>query len=353
MSIENSPLVSIIIPNYNGKELLERFLPSVVSLNYPNFEVIIVDNASVDGSADFVKKDYSAIRVISADKNYGTAEGSNIGSGLAKGEFLFFISNDMEMDSHILDFMIPRFELDKSVGVCTCKMRRITGDGKKLNTIDSVGAELDIFGFPASVGINQDDKGQFDSFREVFFSFGGALLIRKDIFVLLEGYDPAFFTLADDIDLCWRVRLLGLKVVVEPRAFLYHRVSATLGTIYGRSHKRYLSEKNTIMTIIKNYSLFSLCFVLPLYAVCFISEIIFFILLGRLQMVLSYLKSLSYIFHNFKFIAEKRRKIQAIRKASDLRVLRKMKFTSHKVEIFLDFVKNFGKGPNWENYFGN
>ncbi|RJP28959.1 MAG: glycosyltransferase family 2 protein [Candidatus Omnitrophota bacterium] len=352
MSVKKSPLVSIIIPNYNGRQLLERFLPSVVSLNYPNFEVIIVDNASNDASYDFIKKNYPQIKVIHADKNYGTAEGSNIGLTEAEGEFLFFISNDMELDKDMLDFMVLRMLDNDSVGICTCKMRRLTDEGVRLNIIDSVGSELDIFGFPCSIGINQEDKGQFDTFRDVFFSFGGALLIKKDLFVLLGGYDPAFFTLADDIDLSWRVRLLGYRVVAEPKSVLYHRVSATLGTIYGRSYKRYLSERNTLMALIKNYSLFILLLILPLYALSFILEIIFFAALRRFPMVLSYLRAISYICRNFRAILKKRRVIQSLRKVSDWDILRKMRFTSHKFEIFLDFVKNFGKGPNWDNYFG-
>jgi len=158
-----SPLVSIVLVSYNGKALLERFLPSVAGLDYPDYEVIVVDNASTDDSGGFLKSAYPGFKVIHADKNYGTAEGSNIGARAAAGSLLFFISNDMELDKNILSYMVRRIQEDPVAGICTCKMRRITSEGKKLNIIDSIGADLDIFGFPSSRGINLPDDGRLDA----------------------------------------------------------------------------------------------------------------------------------------------------------------------------------------------
>lgn len=165
------PLVDIIIINYNGRLLLERFLPSVANIDYPSLRYIVVDNASRDGSADFINKNYPDFQVITAHSNYGTAEGSNIGAKYAQGEYIFFISNDMELDSQILRHMITRMEDDRSIGICTCKMLRITESGNKLSIIDSVGADLDILGFPSARGINKIDDGRCDYFSEVFFFF--------------------------------------------------------------------------------------------------------------------------------------------------------------------------------------
>lgn len=347
----NHSLVSIIVINYNGKNLLERFIPSVANLNYPNYEVIVVDNASTDDSVKFLKNIYPQFRVIQSDKNYGTAQGSNIGARYAKGEYIFFISNDMELDREILNYMIERVQSDPKIGICTCKMRRITEKGERLNIIDSVGGDLDLFGFPSARGINEVDKGQYDCFTEVFFSFGGAMLIRKKVFEEVEGYDSSFFTLADDIDLSWRVRLLGYRVVAELRAFLYHTVSATLGTHFGRSFKRYTSEKNTLRMLIKNYSFLSLTLILPYYFLLLLGEILFFLLADKPILSKSGLKAFWWNLMNLSDTLKRRRDIQAKRISSDREIIRYMRKKSHKLEIFLDFVRN-RNSSNWKGYFG-
>ncbi|MBU1998203.1 MAG: glycosyltransferase [Candidatus Omnitrophica bacterium] len=347
----NYPKVSVVLINYNGKELLERFFISIVNLNYPDYKLIIVDNASTDASINFLKEKYPKAKVISADKNYGTAEGGNIGARQAEGDYIFFISNDMELDKNILNFMVERMEKDKKIGICTCKMRRITEFGDKLNIIDSVGSDLDVFGFPAARGINEKDFGQLDYFTEVFFSFGGALLIRKDLFFEAGGYDPEVFTLADDIDLSWRVRLLGYKVVVEPKAFLYHRVSATLGSKFKRSQKRFISERNTLRMLLKDYGLFGLLFILPGYMCLLAAEVSFFLMLGKKDLSISGLRA---IWWNIKYLSDtwrRRAVIQARRVMGDLAVLKCMRLKSHKLEIFMDYLKHYSS-VEWRGYFG-
>jgi GT2 family glycosyltransferase len=258
----------------------------------------------------------------------------------------------MELDREILKYMIERMEADSQIGICTCKMRRITESGEKLDLLDSLGGNIDIFGFPIARGFGEVDKGQFDYFSEVFFSFGGAMLIRKEVFEQAGGYDSKTFTLGDDIDLSWRVRLLGYSVVVEPKACLYHRVSATLGTLYGRSHKRFLSEKNILRTLLKNYSLLSLSAILPLYLIILSGEIGFFLILGKLSLVLAGVRVIKQNIKELPDILIKRKKIQSRRKISDSKILKLMKKGSYKIMFFFDFIANRGKGANWDDYFG-
>ena len=345
------PLVSVVILNYNGENLLRKFMPSVANLACPNYEVIVVDNASTDESIDFLRKFYPHFKVIRNEKNYGTAEGSNIGAKYSEGEYIFFMSNDMELDPEILNYMIKRMEEDPKIGICTCKMRRITERGERLNIIDSVGGELDIFGFPSARGINEPDYGQYDYFTEVFFSFGGAMLIRKKVFEEVGGYDSEFFTLADDIDLSWRVRLLGYKVVVEPKAFLYHRVSATLGTRFGRSFKRFVSEKNTLRMLLKNYGYLALLFILPGYFLLLLGEIFFFFLIGKPILSKSGIRAFWWNVKHLSQTLRKRKEIQARRILADRKVIKYMRKKSHKFEIFLDFLVN-RSSLNWRFYFG-
>lgn len=346
----NYPFVSIILINYNGQALLKRFLPSVINLSYHNYEIIIVDNASSDGSVEFIRKEYPQFKIIKNNDNFGTAQGSNIGARKAKGDYIFWISNDMELEPMMLNYLIEKAQGDKKIGICTCKMRRITEQGEHLNIIDSVAGDLDIFGFPYMRGLDEEDRGQWDNSEEVFFSFGGAMLIKREVFKETGGYDERTFTLGDDIDLSWRARLLGYRVVVEPKAVLYHRVSATLGTKFGRSKKRFMSERNTLMTLIKNYSGLSLFAILPLYFLILSGEISFFFLLGKFALVNSGVRAVSWNIINLKETLRRRRNIQAQRAVSDSQIFKQMKKRSLKLKIFSEFLRNY-RTKNWIDYF--
>lgn len=345
----SSPLVSIVNVTWNGQKLLENHLPSLDAIHYPNKEVFIIDNGSIDGSVEFVNKNYPNFKIIQNSTNLGTAEGSNVAINACSGKYIFWVSNDMEFDPEIVTRLVERCEYDDTVGICTVKMRRFI-DGKKTEIIDSVGASLDFLGFPSSIGINDHDYGQHDNFKEVFFSFGGALFIKKDLAIQTHGYDDAFLTLTDDIDLCWRVRLLGYKVMVEPKALLYHRVSATLSKSHNRSEKRYLSERNTLRTLLKNYSIILLITIFLPYIILLISESLFFFALGKRSIAKSNLRALIWNIKNYKSTLEKRAYVQGNRKVSDFQIIIKMTLFPNKLLIFYDFVKNWNT-KNWRMYF--
>jgi GT2 family glycosyltransferase len=183
----------VIVNDYNGRDLLARFLLSIAKLDFDNYEVVIVDNTSTDDSVSFVKKNYPNFKVVVNPQNYGTAEGSNRGIPHAKGEYILFLSNDMQIDPSMLRLMVETAESSPDIGICTCKIRRITPGGEKLNSIDSVGGDVDVFGFPSACGINEPDKGQLDEVSEILFSFGGAMLIKRKVIDKIGAYDPTFF----------------------------------------------------------------------------------------------------------------------------------------------------------------
>ncbi len=344
------PRVSVVNVTWNGRALLEKHLPSLKNLNYPNYEVIIVDNGSTDGSVEFVREHYPEFRIIQNERNLGTAEGSNVAIPGAEGKYIFWVSNDMEFDREILNHLVAKAESDAKIGIVTVKMRRIKND-ELVPEIDSVGADLDIFGFPASRGINEPDTGQLDFSTDVFFSFGGAMFIRKDLLEIIDGYDPEYLTLADDIDLSWRAHLAGYRVVVEPKAFLYHRVSATLGKTHNRAEKRFISERNTLRTLLKNYSGFTLMGILPVYFFLLFMEMTFFLVMGKGKIAQSGYRAVKWNLSRFLDTMRRRRKVQQFRKVSDWEIMRDMKKIPEKIRLFFDFVRNHD-GPNWKHYFG-
>lgn len=347
--MSDRPFVSVVNVTWNGRRLLEKHLPSLGNLRYPNYEVIIVDNGSTDGSVEFVKRNYPEFKIIQNERNLGTAEGSNVAIKEAKGKYIFWVSNDMEFDPDILDHLVSRCESDETIGICTVKMLRIKNE-EFTREIDSVGADIDIFGFPISRGINETDNGQYDYFTDIFFSFGGAMFIKKKVLDIVGSYDPDYLTLADDIDLSWRVHLAGFRVVVDPKSFLYHRVSATLCTTHNRAQKRYLSERNTLRTLLKNSSIGYLFFVLPTYLIILFLEIFFYITIGKFEIVKSVTNALAWNLSNFKDTMDKRHFVQSFRVVNDSVIIKKMSKKPEKIWYFFDFIAN-RKANRWARYF--
>lgn len=343
------PLVSIINVTWNGRELLEKYLPSLNNLKYPNYEVIIVDNGSLDDSVAFVKNNYPKFKIIQNQTNLGTAQGSNVGLKEAKGEYVFWVSNDMEFSPYILNYLVDCSQNDPKVGIATVKMLRIK-DGKCIDQIDSVGADIDIFGFPISRGINEKDTGQYDFSTDVFFSFGGAMFIRRSLLDIIGEYDPDYLTLADDIDLSWRAHLAGYRVVVEPKAFLYHRVSATLSKSHNRAQKRYISERNTLRTLLKNYSFGYLLMILPGYFAILFMEILFFLLLRKFKVAFSGIRAVLWNIKHFPGTLKRRAKIQSMRRVKDRVIISKMSKHSEKLKLAIDFIFHH-KEERWSSYF--
>lgn len=343
------PLVSIVLVTWQGRKLLETYLPSLRGLQYPNYEVIIVDNASRDGSVDFLQREYPEFRVVVNETNLGTAAGSNVAIPFSRGKYIFWVSNDMLFDPGIVDHLVECCESDPDIGICTVKMRQIK-NGRLTDILDSVGAAADVLAFPMPRGANQVDRGQYDQRAEVFFSMGGCLFIRKDVLSRVKGFDPEFLTLTDDIDLCWRVRLLGYKVVAEPRALLYHRVSSTLGKTHNRPQKRYLSERNTLRTLLKNYSRGYLLFILPLCLSVLTLEVFFYLVTGRWQMVRAVGRAIRWNISRRQETFSLRRSIQAGRAVPDRVITARMRKRSEKIRLFFDYLFH-RDAERWNNFF--
>jgi len=211
----SSPKISVIIVNYNGKKLLENCLESLFKTDYNNFEVILVDNNSTDGSMEFVTKNYPKIIVIKLDSNKGFAEPNNIGAKIAKGEYLLFLNNDTVTTTNFISEMIKVLEKDEKIAICQSLLLKPDGD------IDSSGDFID------KMGIVYNSKTKTDEIREISSARGACMLMRKKIFDKLGGFDEKFFFSFEDVDLGWRSWILGYKTVVVPQSIVYHSAGKT------------------------------------------------------------------------------------------------------------------------------
>lgn len=333
--VNNKKTVSLIVLNYNGLKHLKEYFSSVYEQTLIPDEIIMMDNLCVDGSRDFVKKYFPKVKIVTEDRyNTGTANGSNVGFKHSRGDYVIFQSNDIRLDKNCVKGLYEAMERDKKVGICTSVLLNYYEEKKGKLILDNAGGMADVYGFSMQRYPLYDFK-KIPSAGEVFYSYGGSFIIRRDIYKKIGGFDDRFFTLNDDIDLSWRVRLLGYKIVYTKKSFVFHKVSATLGTLYDRGIKRYWSERNAMRTLLKNATFLHLLKYFPGYLALLSGEMGYFIFRGRFDLFAADAKAIGW---NLLYLPETiilRHKIQSIKKRGDIEKI--MQKNSFKLQLFKDF----------------
>lgn len=243
------PKVSVIVVNFNGKEHLAECFSSLYNLKYPSekLEIVMVDNASRDGSVEFVAKNFSGVKVLSNKNNLGYAKAVNQGAKAAKGEYIAILNNDTRADPEWLtQLLFPA--LSQSDVVCTAS-KILSWDGK---TIDFVGGSLSFYGHGFKLATGEKDSKEYDLERPILFPCGGAMLVDRRVFLEVGGFDEHYFAFFEDVDFGWRLWVLGYKVVFAPRSIVYHHYHSTTAK-FGYEKERFLLERNALYTIYKNY----------------------------------------------------------------------------------------------------
>ncbi|MCB0205335.1 MAG: glycosyltransferase family 2 protein [Anaerolineae bacterium] len=242
-----APIASVIIPNYNGKHLLAVCLPALRRQTYPAgwFEVIVVDDASSDGTTDFLADDFPEVRVVALERNSGFIAACNAGVAAARGAVLVLLNNDTEAEPGWLEALIAALEKNPRAGSAASKMLLFDRRDHLHTTGDMMGVD----GIPRNRGVWERDDGQYDGQRQVFGACGGAAAYRRQAWEQAGGFDPALFMYMEDVDLAWRLQLLGWQAVYVPDARVYHQVSATGGGVLAS----YYVGRNTILVIARNW----------------------------------------------------------------------------------------------------
>lgn len=240
---------AVIVLSWNGKPYLEDCLAAVLAQPYPDFEVLLVDNASTDGSADFVAERFPRVRVIRNHKNLGFAAGMNVGLKAAPGEILVLLNQDTVVREHWLAALVEAMAADPAVGVAGCKI--LYPDGK---TIQHAGAMLDYpLGFAHHYGYGELDQGQYDTLRQVDYVTGAAMGIKREVIAQIgyldEDLSPAYF---EDAEFCLRAREAGYKVIYVPQAVLIHHESSSTGKESYDQNRYY--HKNRLLCLLKHYT---------------------------------------------------------------------------------------------------
>lgn len=318
--MDRAPLVSIIVVNFNGRRYLARCFESLLSGTYKNIEVIFVDNGSADGSTEFVRQNFPAVKVIDNSKNLGLAIASNRGAAAAKGEYLFFYNNDTVAEAHLVERLVEAMEKDPLLGAGGC--RTYTYDGTR---VINEGVVCDIFGYPFG--------------RGSAFYVDAAIFIRRALFERLGGFDERMFLYGEDRDLCWRVWLYGYKVEAVKDAVFYHDsacVCADLKDYATNINKRFWSEFNALRSLLKNYSGGFLFFILPAFMLVNLAEVCVFLARGNAAVIRqAYLRSYVENIGDLGDLLRRRAKVQRERVISDFRLTRHMSKVSGKLRLLL------------------
>ncbi|MEW6040506.1 MAG: glycosyltransferase family 2 protein, partial [Elusimicrobiota bacterium] len=221
-------IVSIVILNYNGKQYLNDCLKSVFDITFPEpdeLEVILVDNASQDGSVEFIKNNFPQVKLIYSNKNLGFAGGNNLGIKAASGKYIALLNNDTVITKEWLKGPVEIIETDSKIGIVGSKMLFLNEPGR----LNNAGSYLTIDGEGGDIGFREKDTGQYDQIREVFSVCAGSCIIKREVFEQIGYFDESFFAYYEDTDLCYRAHWAGWKCFFCPDSIVFHKHCGVLG----------------------------------------------------------------------------------------------------------------------------
>lgn len=256
--------IAVVLLNWNGVSLLKKFLPTLIKYSSQG-DIFIIDNASTDNSIIFLKKNYPDLNLILNKKNNGYASGYNEALTKINYKYYVLINSDVEVSKNWLSNLVSPLKKDPKASACQPKIL----DYNKRDLFEYAGASggfIDFLGYPYCRGrlfnIIEKDSGQYDNISEIFWASGACIAIRSDHFWKVQGFDNDFFAHQEEIDLCWRLKNLGFKILVQPKSVVYHVGGGTLSN--ESPYKTYLNFRNNLIMLFKNLPLYSLLYLMPL-----------------------------------------------------------------------------------------
>lgn len=244
---------AVVILNWNGKKMLERFLPSVTAHTQGDAEVIIADNGSTDDSLDFVRAQYPGLRIIELDKNYGFAGGYNRALQQVKADYYVLLNDDVEVTPGWIEPVVAQMQQHPDTAICQPKLL-MYDQRDTFEYAGGAGGFLDKYGYPFCRGRMftslEQDNGQYNTPGEIFWASGAAMFVRADVWHQLGGLDDDFFAHMEEIDFCWRAKNAGYRVEYCPQSTVFHVGGGTLPKSNPR--KTYLNFRNNMALLYKN-----------------------------------------------------------------------------------------------------
>ncbi|CAM1333679.1 glycosyltransferase family 2 protein [Tenacibaculum aestuariivivum] len=245
--------IAIVILNWNGKQLLEQFLPSVINFSHKEAEIYVADNASSDNSIAFIKKHYPSVKIVQNTTNGGYAKGYNDALKHIKTDIYCLLNSDIEVTKNWLKPILSTFKNEINTAIIQPKILDFK-DKSKFEYAGAGGGFIDLYGYPYCRGrvFNhlETDNGQFNDTSEIFWASGACLFIRSEVYHQLNGFDEDYFAHQEEIDLCWRAQNEGFEIKYIGASTVYHVGGATLQET--NPHKTYLNFRNSLLNVVKN-----------------------------------------------------------------------------------------------------
>jgi len=247
------PKVFVITLNWNGKYLLDECLTSYLKNDYPNFEVVMIDNGSTDDSVKYVKNEFPEVIVLQNEKNLGYSGGFNVGLEYAfnnkNADYVLISNNDVKADKRVISELVKVAERDETIGFVTGKVyyydhpNVLQTVGKKEHPIRWNGGDL---------GVREEDKGQYDEISERFFADDIFTLVRRKLYKEIGGYDTTYFLQCEEYDWQARAKKIGYRIVFTPFAKIWHKDSMTIGKTSPK--KAFYDARNPMLVVLKHKS---------------------------------------------------------------------------------------------------
>lgn len=261
------PKVAIALLSYNSLPLVKQFLPLIIehTPKSSEYEIFLIDNASIDGTYEYVQQHFKNVKLIRHEVNKGFTNGYVAALSQIEAKYYVLISSDIEVCENYCNTPISLMESDESIAAVQPKIRSFN-EREKFEYAGAAGGYIDTLGYPFCRGrlINQVeiDNGQYDKTAEVFWASGACLFIRADAYHKSGGLDNDFFAHMEEIDLCWRLKNMGYKIMFEPSSQIYHMGGYII--TYGSPQKVYRNHRNNLIMLLKNMAFFELIWKIPL-----------------------------------------------------------------------------------------
>jgi len=245
---------AVVILNWNGEKFLNQFLPILLqNTQLPDVDIYVADNASTDNSLALISEKFPTVKTVLLDKNYGFAGGYNKALAQIKASYFVLLNSDIEVTENWLQPLLNYMNKNKDVAACQPKIKSFY-NRDYFEHAGASGGFIDYLGFPFCrgrvVGTAEMDRGQYDTVIDVFWATGACLLIRSELYNQVGGLDDEFFAHMEEIDLCWRLRSRGFRIVCIPQSVVYHVGGGTLHVEH--PHKTYLNFRNNLLMLYKN-----------------------------------------------------------------------------------------------------
>jgi GT2 family glycosyltransferase len=246
--------IAVVILNWNGKSFLEKFLPIVIKYSQ-GAQIIVADNQSTDDSVSFLKTHFANVSIIINPSNDGFAKGYNLALKQVNAEYYILLNSDVEVTENWIEPIIQLMDSSATIAACQPKILDYNHPNK-FEYAGAAGGFIDKYGYPFCRGrifnVLEEDKGQYDTIKEVFWATGACMFVRSEAFWKVGGFDDDYFAHMEEIDVCWRMKNLGYQVYVEPKSKVYHVGGGTLNKLSPK--KTFLNFRNNLITLTKNAS---------------------------------------------------------------------------------------------------